>query len=128
MEFNLANPPPVEYRGVVRGPEWSSAPTGQTRFGPSVGPLRWLGIGVADDPVVFTSLRGSVSGRGSTTTVVVPYGLLMLIAGLIPGLRLARYARTRYRMRFRAGRCPTCGYDLRASRGRCPECGGLIGV
>ena len=126
VEFNPANPPPVEYRGVVRGPQWFSAPTGQIRLGQMGGPLRWVGIGVAADPVVFTSLSGPVTAHGTRTTVILPYWLLVLIAGIIPGLRLARRARTSYRMRFRPGRCAKCGYDLRASRERCPECGALV--
>jgi hypothetical protein len=54
-------------------------------------------------------------------TIGLPHWLLALIAGALPGVRVAGSARRRYRKS--RGRCPKCTYDLRATPDRCPECG-----
>ena len=54
-----------------------------------------------------------------TRSVRVPYWFLTLLAAGACALLGWR----RYRTRYGAGRCRTCGYDLRETKERCPECG-----
>ena len=56
--------------------------------------------------------------------VTVEDWALLVLAGLIPAVRVARFGRKLHRRtRLPAGSCPGCGYDLRATPDRCPECG-----
>ena len=71
-----------------------------------------LGIGV---PRYFHSFP---------STWILPYWLLGMIFGVLPGAWLAK--RWGRRRKHHEGLCVKCGYDLRASRERCPECGMAI--
>jgi hypothetical protein len=61
----------------------------------------------------------------SSTTVRVPYWIIVLVTLASAGWSL-RLSRRRLRAaRQRLGQCVACGYDLRATPGRCPECGAV---
>src|SRR5688572_31476732 len=64
-------------------------------------------------------------GYGRGTVLVVPFGPLALMTGVLPAACVARYGLNRLRTRraAAAGLCACCGYDLRATPGLCPECG-----
>jgi hypothetical protein len=53
--------------------------------------------------------------------VRAPFWLLIILAAILPAVRIISLWRTRRRRRL--GLCPACAYDLRASPDRCPECG-----
>ena len=53
--------------------------------------------------------------------IVLPLWPIIVLSGILPGLRLWR--RVRRRINARKGQCRECGYDLRATPQRCPECG-----
>ena len=53
--------------------------------------------------------------------IVLPLWPVVVVSGILPGLRLWR--RVRRRISARKGCCRECGYDLRATPDRCPECG-----
>jgi hypothetical protein len=57
----------------------------------------------------------------STTGVLIPHWLVVLLTGVLPVFMSCGWLRRRARRRH--GLCPTCGYDLRATPERCPECG-----
>jgi hypothetical protein len=73
----------------------------------------------------FGRARPLYKGAGWSETrrvLIVPYGLLIALAGAAPLVRLA--ARAWRRLRRSQGRCAACGYDLRGTpSGGCPECG-----
>ena len=77
-----------------------------------------LGFLVDNDGVRRDALRDTFRGGWM---VAVPFWIVALAAGVLPGADLL--GRLRRRGRSRAGLCPGCGYDLRATPGRCPECG-----
>jgi hypothetical protein len=55
--------------------------------------------------------------------IAVPLGYLVVLCGVLPGLRALQSRRKRRRSLI--GHCRRCGYDLRATPHRCPECGSL---
>jgi hypothetical protein len=89
-------------------------------FSGSVSPRGVVGrlVGYAVGPA------GSVVPNGSHVALLVPHGLLLVVA-LVPGALWLRRALRRRRW-LRTGRCPHCGYDVRASAERCPECGEVL--
>jgi hypothetical protein len=60
--------------------------------------------------------------------VSVPLWLLVVVFGILPGIRVIRmiFARIKRHGAQQKGHCTQCGYDLRASKDRCPECGTQI--
>ena len=67
-------------------------------------------------------MRGSVDFTGHV--VSVPLWLLVMMAAVLPALRLLRWrAAVRRSRQVSRLRCPSCSYDLRATPDRCPECG-----
>ena len=60
----------------------------------------------------------------SERSLRLPYWMLTLATGIVPGLWLRSWwSCYGVRKRRHAGRCEMCGYDLRATPHRCPEYG-----
>jgi len=76
------------------------------------------------DPAQIPALVRQWHHRLDERVVGVPYGVVLAIFRIAPGLWCWRWWRRRTALR--RGLCPYCRYDLRASKDVCPECGRAI--
>jgi hypothetical protein len=62
----------------------------------------------------------------TTTAIVLPLWVLLLVVGILPALSIRNtWRQLKARQRRQNGCCIKCGYDLRATPDRCPECGAV---
>jgi hypothetical protein len=111
LSLNASNRRPPQ--GAEFGPYYKSGPPGQVFRDPR----SWLqrrGFGIGQ--------RTPAAAVGSSSYFVcLPNWFVVVLAAILPALRLRTALRTR--RRHCSGLCRVCGYDLRATPNRCPECG-----
>jgi hypothetical protein len=102
--------------------QWHFRSEHATNYRPSDPPwFNVLGLAFCNAPAT----RGRSDSR---IYLMIPGWASLLATAALPGLYLARTAKTRRRRRIRnEGRCLICGYDLRGTPERCPECGTVPG-
>ena len=74
-------------------------------------------------PIILHLQRAETNEEDSVWLFSIPLWLPLILAAILPGVRLFFYRR-QYRRRV-CGCCLSCGYDLRGIADRCPECGNL---
>jgi len=81
----------------------------------------WHGLGVGRTAYDIGYASTGWTGRARSTSLTVPYWMLLPLTLALPAIWLVR--RVLRRRRRGPGLCRACGYDLRATPDRCPECG-----